>query len=149
MMCLQVNKTTVCSLTEFASQVWVTTGQSHHGSWWLRWRSRWWGWWRTEVCVWMYDSVRDTVWHIWNPPPTPCVNENAWLYLEWADVTSGLSREPITVRVGSCDSLTCSSDGLGPGNHHRRWVHGFSLGSELYTVCIWCNICMALDLCGF
>lgn len=44
------------------------------------------------------------------PPPTPSsspfyVNENARLYLERADVTSGLSDEPITVGVGLCDSL--------------------------------------------
>lgn len=39
--------------------------------------------------------------------PSPiCVNEYAWLYLESADVTSGLSEEPITVGVGRCDSLT-------------------------------------------
>ena len=43
------------------------------------------------------------------PPPLPCpicVNENAWLYLEIADVTSGFSDEPITVGAGRCDSLT-------------------------------------------
>lgn len=38
--------------------------------------------------------------------PSPiCVNENAWLYLESADVTSGFSDEPITVGAGRCDSL--------------------------------------------
>lgn len=41
------------------------------------------------------------------PPPFPfCVNENARLYLERADVTSGLSGEPITVGVGLCYSET-------------------------------------------
>lgn len=45
------------------------------------------------------------------PPPPPlsspsCVNENASLYLDRADVTSGLREEPITVGVGLCDSLT-------------------------------------------
>lgn len=39
-------------------------------------------------------------------PPHPFLNENPSLYLERADVTSGLSREPITVGVGLCDSLT-------------------------------------------
>lgn len=42
-----------------------------------------------------------------NLTPSPiCINENARLYLESADVTSGLSDEPITVGVGRCDSLT-------------------------------------------
>lgn len=51
--------------------------------------------------------------HTPTPPPAPppssppsSVNENARLYLERADVTSGLSDEPITVGVGLCDSLT-------------------------------------------
>lgn len=33
------------------------------------------------------------------PPVALCVNENSQLYLERADVTSALSREPITVAV--------------------------------------------------
>lgn len=56
---------------------------------------------KLRVCVYI-QHIRPllAVFFFLTPPPVAlCVNENSQLYLERADVTSALSREPITVAV--------------------------------------------------